>query len=169
MAAATALKAFWLRWFAKPAHDRLLFKTILQRRPAKLMLMGLGSGERATRLISLAQKFHTADQVEFVGIDRFDSRPVDVPHFTLKEAHRLLRTSGARIKLVPGDPREALVRAANSLQGIELAIISADQEVGSLADAWFYLPRTLAAHAAGFSRGKGTRRTPAETNGAART
>jgi hypothetical protein len=147
VAAASALRAFWLKWFSKPAGDRPLFKSVCKRRLRKLLLLGLSDGQRATRLISLAQRFHAADQVEFVGIDRFDSRPVDVPHFTLKQAHQLLRTTSARIKLIPGDPREALVRAANSLQGIELVVISADQAADSLSQAWFYLPRTLATEA----------------------
>ncbi len=147
MAAASALKAFWLKWFSKPLSDRPLYKSVCQHRPRKLMLLGLGDGQRVIRLISLTQKFHLADQVEFVGIDRFDSRPVDVPHFTLKQAHQLLRTTSARIKLIPGDPREALVRAANSLQGIELVLISSDQDAESLSQAWFYLPRTLTTNA----------------------
>jgi hypothetical protein len=147
VAAASALRAFWLKWFSKPVGDRPLYQAVSKSRPRKLMLLGLADGQRAIRLISLAQRFHAADQVEFVGIDRFDSRPVDVPHFTLKQAHQLLRTTSARIKLIPGDPREALVRAANSLQGIELVVISADQTGDSLSQAWFYLPRTLAGDA----------------------
>jgi hypothetical protein len=145
VAAASRLKALWLAWFSQPKCDRPLFRAVAKRRPAKIMLMGLGNGQRALRLISLANRFHSADQVEFIGIDRFDSRPTDVPHFSLKQAHCLLRATGVKVKLIPGDPREALVRAANSLQGVQLVIISADQDPASLAQAWFYLPRTLAA------------------------
>jgi hypothetical protein len=143
VAAASRLKALWLSWFSQPKCDRPLFRAVAKRRPARIMLMGLGDGIRAQRLISLATRDHSADQVEFIGIDRFDSRPAEIPHFSLKQAHVLFRATGVRVKLIPGDPREALARAANSISGVELVVIAADQDPESLAQAWFYLPRTL--------------------------
>jgi hypothetical protein len=112
-----------------------------------MMLLGLGCATRAMRMISLAQRYHAADQIHFAVIDRFDSRPVDSPHFSLKDAHRLLRPTGSRINLIPGDPREALVRAVTALYGIELLVISAGQDAQSLSQAWFYVPRMLSAEA----------------------
>jgi hypothetical protein len=111
------------------------------------MVLGLGTASRVLRIISLAQRYQPADQISFAGIDRFDSRPVDVPHFSLKEAHKLLRPTGSRINLIPGDPREALVRAANVLHSFELVVISADQDAASLSQSWFYLNRLLAGDA----------------------
>ena len=75
MSAANGLKALWLSWFSKPAADRTLYRTIRKRRPRKLILLGLDNLPRALRIISLAQRYHPADGVQFVGIDQFEARP----------------------------------------------------------------------------------------------
>ncbi len=147
MAGATGLTAFWLTWFSRPAGDRLLFRTIRNNRPRKIMVLGLGNATRALRMISLAQRYNPPDQISFAGIDRFDSRPVEASRFSLKDAHRLLRPTGSRINLIPGDPREALARAATVLHGIDLLVVSADQDAQSLAQGWFFVPRMLAPQA----------------------
>jgi hypothetical protein len=147
VARANGLTAFWLTWFSRPASDRLLFRAIRNKRPSKMMLLGLGDATRALRMISLAQRYRPAEQIHFAAVDRFDSRPVDLPHFSLKDAHRLLRPTGSRINLIPGDPREALVRAATALYGIDLFVIAADQDAQSLSQAWFFVPRMLAPQA----------------------
>jgi hypothetical protein len=147
VAGATGLTAFWLTWFSRPAGDRLLFRAIRNNRPRKMMVLGLGDATRALRMISLAQRYNPPDQISFAGIDRFDSRPVEASPFSLKDAHRLLRPTGSRINLIPGDPREALVRAATVLHGIDLLVVSADQDAQSLAQGWFFVPRMLAPQA----------------------
>jgi hypothetical protein len=119
------------------------------------MLLGLGDAMRPLRMISLAQRYHPTDKIDFAGIDRFDSRSADTAPLPLKEAHRLLRPSLARINLIPGDPHEALPRAANTLHGIELVLISASenaqlsaqQNAELLSRAWFFLHRVLAPQA----------------------
>ena len=147
MFAANGLKVFRLCWLSRPAGDRVLFRLIRQRKPRKMMLLGLGDATRAMRMISLAQRYNPPDQVSFAGIDRFDSRPVDVPHFSLKDAPSPVAPTGSRINLIPGDPREALARAVTALHGIELFVVSADQEAQSLAQAWYFVPRMLAPQA----------------------
>jgi hypothetical protein len=147
VSAANGLKALWLSWFSKPAADRFLYRAIRKRRPRQILLLGLDNIPRALQIISLAQRYHRAEQIHFVGIDQFEARPDDQPRLTLKQAHRLLRPSGARINLIPGDPYEALSRTANSLLGTELVIISANQNLPARSPAWFYLPRTLTANA----------------------
>jgi hypothetical protein len=108
------------------------------------MLLGLSNIDRALQIISLAQRYHPTD-LELVGIDPFETRSASLPRLPLKEAHRLLRATGAKINLVPGSAAEALARSANSLRGFNLVLIGADQDDAALANAWFYLPRTLAA------------------------
>ena len=143
MSAATGLKAFWLCWFARPAGNRVLYRLIRQRKPRKMMLLGLDNADRALRMISLAQRYQQADYIHFAGIDRFDTRSVGMPRLSLKEAHMLLRPTRSLINLIPGDPRDALMRAANALHGIELVVISTDQDADSLAQSWFFLHRLL--------------------------
>ena len=147
VSAASGLKAFWLTWFSKPASDRFLYLSIRKRRPRQILLLGLDNIPRALQIISLAQRYHQADQVDFAGIDEFEARPKDQPRLSLKQAHRLLRPCGARINLIPGNALEALSRSANSLLGTELVIISASQDLPARSPAWFYLPRTLTPNA----------------------
>ena len=144
MAAASGWNAFWLSWLARPKGDRSLFRLIRQRKPRKIMVLGLGDLTRAVRMISLAQRYQQADYIHFAGIDRFDTRPVSAPRLPLKEAHVQLRATRSLINLIPGQPRETLMRAANALYGIELIVVSADQDAESMAQSWFYLQRVLA-------------------------
>jgi hypothetical protein len=65
-------------------------------------------------------------------------------------AYRLLRAAGARVKLIPGDPLSALACTANSINRVDTVIIAHDVDAQSLARAWFYLPRMLAAGAVVF-------------------
>lgn len=143
MSAASGLKALWLAWFSKPAGDRLLYQILRKRKLQKFLLLGLADAQRAMNVLSLAARHCASEQIQLVGIDRFESRPASEPRIALKEAHRLLRATGAKVNLVPGDPLEALSRVSNSIQGVELVLVSADQDQASLEKAWFYLPRML--------------------------
>jgi hypothetical protein len=99
---------------------------------------------RALRMIEIASVGVPARQVQYIGIDPFEDRtPDDGPGLSLKEAHRLLARTGARIQLLPGDPATALARAANSLKNVDLVVISAGPNVAELAPMWFYFPRML--------------------------
>ncbi len=95
MSAASGLKALWLSWFSKPSADRFVYRAIRKRRPRQILLLGLDNIPRALRIISLAQRYHAIDQIHFAGIDQFEARPKDQSRLSLKQAHRLLRPSGA--------------------------------------------------------------------------
>ncbi len=147
MTAATKLNAFWWCWLARPKSDRALYRLVRKHKPRKLMVLGLGDTVRPLRLIALAKRYRQADSIEFAGIDRFDSRPAEEPRLSLKKTHQLLCPTAARISLLPGDPHETLPRAANTLHGIELVVISAGQNMDSFSRSWFFLHRLLAVHA----------------------
>jgi hypothetical protein len=134
-------------WLTRPKSDRALYRLIRKNKPRKIMLLGLGDAVRPRRMISLAQRYQAAQPIDFAGIDSFDARPAGATAFSLKAAHQLLRPTGAKIHLLPGNPHEALPRAANLLHGIELVLISADQDADSLSRAWFFLNRLLAPQA----------------------
>jgi hypothetical protein len=86
-------------------------------------------------------------EIRYTGIDLFETRePGDESGLTLKRAFQLLRTTGARIRLIPGDPFTALSRAANLLGATDLLVVSADHDPDSLARAWYFVPRMLDAH-----------------------
>jgi hypothetical protein len=142
VAAAGRLARLFLACLSKPAGERHLYRDIRRRRVCRIVALGL-SVRRAARMIAVAQSCGPA--VWYTAIDRFDLRqPVPLP---LKEAYRQLQASGARLRLVPGDPLTALSRVANDLLGTQLVVVSADQPGDLLEAAWFYVPRMLAAGA----------------------
>jgi hypothetical protein len=141
------LAAIWTGCFSKPAAERSVEVAIKRRRPMRILQIGLGDGQQSRRAITLAQRYQPKGHIEFIGIDLFEDRHGDEPPYPLKEAYRHLRSTAARVRLIPGDPHGAMVRAANSLSKIELVLISRGVSKASLASAWFYLPRTLAKNA----------------------
>ena len=95
-------------------------------------------------MLELALLATPPQEIHYTGIDLFESRSkADGPGLTLKDTHRMLKATGVRVRLVPGDPWTSLSRAANQLAGTDLLVIGADQDQESLAKAWFYVPRML--------------------------
>jgi hypothetical protein len=147
VSAASGWNVFCWCWLARPKSDRNLYRLLRKHKPHKIMLLGLGDVVRPLRTIALAQRYHPAEPILFAGVDCFDARPAGAPELSLKSAHQILRPTGAKIHLFPGQPHEALPRAANTLHDVELVLISADQPADSLARAWFFLNRLLAPQA----------------------
>ena len=107
------------------------------------MEIGIGNGLRTQRMLEVLSWRPENLPLKYTGIDLFEARPQNQPGLALKRAFHDLRRPGVQIKLVPGDPYEALVNAANGLGGTDLLIISADQDRASLKRAWTYMPRML--------------------------
>ncbi|MBL9123517.1 MAG: hypothetical protein JNG90_07775 [Planctomycetaceae bacterium] len=138
------IRHIYLAYFSQPKSERVLYRLIRRHKIHRIVELGLGTGLRATRLIRAAQGATPGATIRYTGIDLFEARPDQSgPGLALKEAYRLLKTTGVQPQLVPGDPFSALARVANGLQGTELVLISADQDPAALAQAWFYLPRLL--------------------------
>jgi hypothetical protein len=136
------LKSFCIANFSRPASQRCLYRAIRRGRVTSIVEVGVGPGQRALRMIEIAAC--RGQSVRYTGIDEFESRSPDRGEgLTLKQAYQRLRTTEAAIQLVPGDPLAALTRAANSLTGTDLLVISADIEAHSLRGAWRYVPRML--------------------------
>jgi hypothetical protein len=137
-------KTFYLTHFAKPAAERLVYRAILQEKIGRIVELGIGDGSRALRMIDAAGRHHELANIHYVGIDAFEARQTaDGPGLALIEAHRLFKPSGAKIKLLPGEPCEALARSANSLANIDLLLISTPLEAERLERMWFFVPRML--------------------------
>ncbi|MCC6125694.1 MAG: hypothetical protein IT426_12075 [Pirellulales bacterium] len=137
-------KTFYLSHFAKPAADRLIYRAILEEKITRIVEMGIGDGSRALKMIDAAARHCERPKIHYVGIDSFEDRDsAEGPGLTLIEAYRLLKKSAARIKLIPGDPCDALMRSANSLTDIDLLLISAPRETERLERMWFFVPRML--------------------------
>jgi hypothetical protein len=139
------LRYYYLTWFSQPAADRPLYKLVSKQPIRSIVEIGVGQGVRTRRLFELAVKpVHAAEPLRYTGIDLFEARHAEVPPaLSLKQAHSQLKTDHVQLQLVPGDPLMALSRAANSLAGTDLLIISLDQHSPALQQAWRFVPRML--------------------------
>jgi hypothetical protein len=144
LSATARLWFFCFSRFSKPASERPIYRAIRKRKFRNIVELGFGTGQRALRMIRVAGLSVPPDEVHYTGIDLFESRAaLDGPGMSLRMAHSLVRSTRARVRLLPGDPFGALSRAANNLRGTDLVVVSAGNDPASLAAAWFYFPRML--------------------------
>jgi len=144
VAGLSRLRLFYLLHLSKPASDRLVYREIRRKKARKVLEIGMGAGERAVHIVELLKEFHSASEIHYTGIDLFEARLIGAePRLTLRDAHRLLKATAARIQLVPGAPDDALSRVANGLKEIDAVIIAAGNSPEQMLRAWFYLPRMV--------------------------
>jgi len=135
---------FWaLTWFSKPACNRQLYKLAAKHQPKCIVQFGLASLQQAENLIQVCQHFSGCEEIRYTAIDLFEARANKIPGLTLKEAHRVLSTTGAKTRVMPGDAPQMLPRMANQLTGTELLVISLDAGRETLDSCWFFIPRML--------------------------
>ena len=134
------LRRVWLTRLSGPATERPLLRQILQRRPARMLELGLGTLKRTERLLRIAASL---GPVHYVGLDPFEARsPGDPAGVTLKEAHRRLYGLG-KVQLVPGNVDTSLARTCNQLGMFDLVLISSCNDRQSLTRCWFFLQRLV--------------------------
>lgn len=144
LAVTSHLKFLYLAHFSKPSGERVLYRAIRRHRVRRIVELGLGTAQRARRMIELAARQAPAADVQYTGIDLFEARAAaDGPGLPLKAVHQTLATTGTRVRLCPGDPFGVLSRTANSLGQADLVVISSVADRLSLQRAWFFLPRIL--------------------------
>jgi hypothetical protein len=129
-------------YFSKPQHERVLFRAMKRTQPARVVEIGLGDARRATRLVAYAQAL-VAGPVNYTGIDLFEDRLDAQTCLRLKDAYRQLHQLGAKVRLFPGEPLEALRTAANGLTGTDLLVVSRQVDPESMRQAWAFVPRML--------------------------
>lgn len=138
------IKLIYLLQFSKPSADRMVYRTIRRARVHTILELGMGGGQRAMRMIALASTHNEDQRVGYTGVDLFEAREGhDCPGLSLKTAFQRLRPTGARLKLVPGQPMAVLPQVANDLGQFDLVVISSDALSGQTPRAWFYLQRLL--------------------------
>jgi len=137
-------KIFYLSYLSNPPSDRLIYRAIVQKKLRRILELGIAEGRRALRMIDAAARFTPRADIQYLGMDSFEDRgETDGPGLSLIDAHRVLTRSGARIKLIPGDPLRNLARAANDLGQVDLLIISPQAETDRLSRVWYFVPRLL--------------------------
>lgn len=132
---------FWC-YLGKPASDRSLYRAAVQYDFKSVVEIGISSIERTCRVLELAHRF-TEEPVQYTGIDMFESEVRGSNRIGLKVAHVELKKTGAKVKLMPGDPFSCLSRSVNLLSGTDLLIIGKDADAESMKRSWFYLPRMI--------------------------
>jgi hypothetical protein len=150
------LRSLYLLYFSQPFGERALYRAIRARPVRSIVELGIGITGRTRRVLEIASWRPQCSPLRYTGIDLFEGRPSGQPGPSLKEAFAQLRLPGAHIKLVPGDPNTALMRVANALVGTDLLLIAADQDCGSLAQAWAWVPRMLTPHSLVFLEESGS-------------
>lgn len=138
------LRSLYLSYLSLPAPDRLVYRAVLRLQARRILEVGIGFAERAVRMIEAAGRHYARGDIRYTGIDLFESRTsADGPGVSLKMAHRLLNSTGAKVLLVPGDPLSALARAANAIGQVDVMVVSSRLGRSSLAASWYYVPRLL--------------------------
>ena len=137
------LKYIYLAYLSQPATDRPIYRSIEKRSIRSILELGLGNGVRAERMIAVVSRHQPDVELQYTGIDLFEDRPAGAPQIALKQAYQQLRQQHIKVRLVPGDPFEALSRIANYVSGIDLVVVAGDQDPQSMARAWMFLPRMI--------------------------
>lgn len=132
-----------LAMFSQPVCDRLIYKLVKKHKCRSFIEIGLDDGKRCESIIRVAGKYGASPNIRYTGVDHFDAREPNQPKLQLIDTHRQLKTTNAKIQLVPGDLHSAIARIANSHVRTDMIIISAGFEPQSLAESWFYFPRML--------------------------
>ncbi len=143
MAAVSWLKYAYLAHFSKPRTERQLYRLVKFHQVCRIVEVGIYSVERTAAMIGVAQRYAGAEQVSYTGLDWFDARNTDLPKLTLKQAHRELQSTGATVRLVPGEPARSVAAIANAHQHTGLLLLGSPVPESTLAPAWFYFPRMI--------------------------
>ncbi|MCE5267956.1 MAG: hypothetical protein LLG00_08730 [Planctomycetaceae bacterium] len=147
MSILSRLRLFYWRHLSKPAGDRSVYRGICRQRTQKIVELGIADCRRALRIIQLARFVSPEKEIHYIGLDPFEDRgEVDSAGrtgLTLKAAYQLLRASGARVQLLPGNPADSLVRMANALGKVDLLIVPGELVSASYGRVWLFVPRML--------------------------
>ena len=139
-----SVRLFYLTYLSRPAGDRLIYRAIARNRAKRVLEIGIGSAARACRMVETMRRTNHGEVVRYCGIDLFElSHGQNSTGLSLKATHCKLKPTGARVRLVPGDPYSALAAMANTIGVCDVIVVAAGHDADSLARAWFYVPRLL--------------------------
>jgi hypothetical protein len=143
LAAAHWLRYARLAYLSAPKSARQLYRLVKRQRICRIFEVGISDIARSESLIEVAQRYADGQTVCYTGLDWFEARPEPAPQLTLKETYRLLRATGANVRLVPGEPARSVSTSANAHQNTDLILISPTVADDDLQAAWFFVPRML--------------------------
>jgi hypothetical protein len=139
MAQTGFLRYLKLAWFSGPPCERTIYRRMNRQHPKRIVEIGLGLGVRSLRLFQVAGRYCPPGEIRYTGIDLFEGRDPGAPHLPMKTAYKLLRSHGVQVRLVPGDPANALRSAGQSLANTDLIVIDSDIADSDLEPAWRWM------------------------------
>lgn len=151
MARLSWLQRLYWQHLSKPVAERSIFLHVLESPVTSILEIGLGSGERISRVVPLCTRPVDGKPIRYTAIDPFESQTSG--HLSLKGAHRLLTELGLKAQLIPGEPAGAVTRVAHSVLPSDLIVIDGywgeSDENGQAIRQW--LPRLCHAQSAIFA------------------
>lgn len=121
MARLSWLQRLYWQHLSKPAAERQVFLHVLEQPIHSILEIGLGSGDRISRVVPLCIRPADGRPIRYTAIDPFES--LSEGHLSLKSAHRLLTELGLKAQLIPGEPASAVARVAHSVLPSDLILI----------------------------------------------
>lgn len=143
MAAANWFRYVYLAHLSRPKGVRQLYRLVKRHQVCRIVEIGISDIARSVSLVEVAQRYARPKKVTYTAIDWFEARPPQLPPLSLKGAYRLLKATGASVRLAPGVPARSLAAAANAHQNTDLILIAPTIADSDLDGAWFYVPRML--------------------------
>lgn len=114
------------------------------------MEVGTWTGDRALKMIKLAQKYHPADQVEYYGFDLFELMTLDKfkDEFskwppTMSEVKNKLEKTRSKVFLYEGNTLETLPKIVTELPKMDLIFIDGGHSLETIANDWCWASQLM--------------------------
>lgn len=125
----------------QPSRYRNLYKTIKEIEPRTILEVGTWNGERAAKMIRVAQKYQS--EIKYYGFDLFEDltpekfleeRSKRPP--SEREVYEFLQRTGATIKLYRGDTVQTLPRAVREISKVDFVYIDGGHSLNTIQHDW---------------------------------
>lgn len=122
-----------------------IFDEIKNNKPKNIMEVGVWTGERARKMITIASRFYSKEQIHYFGFDFFDrmdsetyKKEISKQPPTLSEIKLKLDKTKAHIHLFKGDTTIVLQQEQKNLPEMDLIFIDGGHSLETVASDWLY-------------------------------
>lgn len=143
------LKKF-LRIGNLPYRYDQLFDIAKEVSPLNIMEIGVWTGERAKKLISIASKKHDIPKVNYYGFDLFEimgddmfKKELSKQPPSINEIKEKLSKTGATVHLYKGDTTKVLPQVYKSLPKMDLIFIDGGHSLETIKNDWLYSSKLM--------------------------
>ncbi|MDO4558386.1 MAG: hypothetical protein Q4C47_05430 [Planctomycetia bacterium] len=120
----------------RPAADRGLYRTAMQREWKRILEIGIHDGTRGRNLLLCATAHHPKDSLVYVGIDLFEASGDTTGSLSLKEAQKTFAPLAGKTRLLPGDPLSVLKANAKSIGTVDAIVLSTGLDRRTIDQCW---------------------------------